>query len=84
MTKAKESLNSAAASSIDEARVLVRRCAEPCKAGELIKEAIFRASRRLEMSLSRARDIWYGAARRIDANAPTAISEQIGALSRGR
>jgi hypothetical protein len=61
-------LNTPAASSIDEARALIRQCAEPCKAGELIKEAIFRASRRLEMPLSRTRDIWYGDARRIDAN----------------
>ena len=61
-------LNTPAATSIDEARALIRLCAEPCKAGELVKEAIFRASRRLEMPLSRARDIWYGDARRIDAN----------------
>src|SRR6476620_173708 len=61
-------LNTPAASSIDEARALIRQCAEPCKAGELVKEAIFRASRRLEMPLSRTRDIWYGDARRIDAN----------------
>jgi len=61
-------LNTPAASSIDEARALIRQCAEPCMAGELVKEAIFRASRRLEMPLSRTRDIWYGDARRIDAN----------------
>ena len=61
-------LDTPPASSIDEARALIQQCAEPCKAGELVKEAIFRASRRLEMSLSRARDIWYGDARRIDAN----------------
>ena len=61
-------LHTPSASSIDEARALIRQCAEPCKAGELVKEAIFRASRRLEMPLSRARDIWYGDARRIDAN----------------
>jgi hypothetical protein len=61
-------LHAPAASSIDEARALIRQCAEPCKAGELVKEAIFRAARRLEMPHSRARDIWYGNARRIDAN----------------
>ena len=60
--------NTPAASSIDEARALIRQCAEPGKAGELVKEAIFRASQRLEMPLSRTRDIWYGDARRIDAN----------------
>ena len=55
------------ASSTDEARALIRQCAEPRRVGELVKEAIFRASRRLEMPVSRARDIWYGDARRIDA-----------------
>jgi hypothetical protein len=64
------------ASSIDEARALVRQCAEPRKPGELVKEAIFRASRRLEMPISRARDIWYGDARRIDA-------EEMDGLRRG-
>lgn len=68
MAATTKSLSSSAAPSIDEARALIRQCAEPCKAGELIKEAIFRASRRLEMHPSRARDIWYGDARRIDAN----------------
>ena len=68
MATTTQALNTPAASSIDEARALIRQCAEPCKAGELVKEAIFRASRRLEMPLSRTRDIWYGDARRIDAN----------------
>jgi DNA transposition AAA+ family ATPase len=68
MATTTQCLNTQSASSIDEARALIRQCAEPCKAGELVKEAIFRASRRLEMPLSRARDIWYGDARRIDAN----------------
>lgn len=61
-------VNTPSASSIEEARVLIRQCAEPCRAGELVKEAIFRASRRLAMPHSRARDIWYGDARRIDAS----------------
>jgi hypothetical protein len=60
--------NSPFASSIEEARALIRQCAEPRKVGELVKQAIFRASRRLEMPVSRARDIWYGDARRIDAH----------------
>ena len=60
-------LNIPAATSIDEARALIRQCAEPCMAGELVKEGIFRASRRLAMPISRARDIWYGDARRINA-----------------
>lgn len=68
MATTTQSLNTSAASSLDEARALIRQCAEPCKAGELVKEAIFRAARRLGMTPSRARDIWYGNARRIDAN----------------
>lgn len=51
----------------DEAKVLVRRCAEPCPAGDSVKEAIRRASGRLGFSFSRTQDIWYGEARRIDA-----------------
>ena len=68
MATTTQCLNTPSASAIDEARALVRQCAEPCKAGELVKEAIFRASRRLEMPHSRARDIWYGDARRIDSS----------------
>jgi hypothetical protein len=50
------------ASSIDEAKILVRRCAEPRRA------AVRRASQRLDIPFSRVRDIWYGDARRINAN----------------
>jgi hypothetical protein len=53
--------------SITEAQSLVRRCAEPGPAGESVKAAIGRASRRLDLPYSRTRDIWYGDARRIDA-----------------
>jgi hypothetical protein len=54
-------------SSIDEAKILVRRCAEPRPAADQTKAAIRRASQRLDIPFSRARDIWYGDARRIDA-----------------
>ena len=54
-------------SSIDEAKILVRRCAEPRPAADQTKAAIRRASQRLEIPFSRVRDIWYGDARRIDA-----------------
>jgi hypothetical protein len=67
MPRTSQCPNSPFASSIDEARVLIRQCAEPRMVGELVKQAIFRASRRLEMPVSRARDIWYGGAKRIDA-----------------
>jgi hypothetical protein len=60
--------NSSYTSSIDEARTLVRRCAEPRPANDSIKAAIRRASQRLGIPFSRVRDIWYGDARRIDAD----------------
>ena len=60
--------NSSYACSIDEARTLVRRCAEPRPANDSVKAAIRRASQRLEIPFSRTRDIWYGDARRIDAH----------------
>jgi hypothetical protein len=68
MISATKSPSSSYASSIDEARTLVRRCAEPRPAGDLVKVAIFRASRRLDIPFSRVRDIWYGDARRIEAH----------------
>jgi hypothetical protein len=68
MISATKSPDSSYASSIDEARTLVRRCAEPRPAGDLVKVAIFRASRRLDIPFSRVRDIWYGDARRIEAH----------------
>jgi hypothetical protein len=53
--------------SIDEAKILIRRCAEPRPAADQTKAAIRRASQRLEIPFSRTRDIWYGDAKRIDA-----------------
>ena len=46
---------------------LVRRCAEPRPAGDQVKAAILRSSRRLGLPFNRTKDIWYGDARRIDA-----------------
>jgi hypothetical protein len=60
--------NSSYASSIDEAQTLARRCAEPRPAGDQVKAAVRRASQRLGIPFSRVRDIWYGDARRIDAD----------------
>ena len=54
-------------SSLEEARFLVRKCAEPCPAGDSVKAAIRRSSQRLQLPFTRIRDIWYGDARRIDA-----------------
>ncbi|NOJ43310.1 hypothetical protein [Bradyrhizobium australiense] len=55
------------ASAIAEAQALVRQCAEPCPAGTNIKGAIRKASKHIGMPYSRARNIWYGEARRIEA-----------------
>jgi len=55
------------ASSIEEAQALIRQCAEPRPAGDQVKAAVRRASRRLDLPFSRTRDIWYGDARRIEA-----------------
>jgi hypothetical protein len=68
MTNATNSLKLSHVSAIDEARALVWRCAEPRPAGDLVKVAIFRASQRLNMPVTRVKDIWYGEARRIDAH----------------
>jgi hypothetical protein len=54
-------------SSIKEAQFLLRQCAEPSPSRDSVKAAIRRASYRLEMPFTRVKDIWYGAARRIDA-----------------
>jgi hypothetical protein len=55
-------------SSIKEAQFLVRQCAEPSPAGQSVKAAIRRASRLLEISFTRTRDLRYGQARRITAD----------------
>jgi hypothetical protein len=51
---------------IAEARCLIKQCAEPRPVGDSVKAAIGRAARRLGWSYSRAKDVWYGGARRID------------------
>ncbi|WP_024516954.1 hypothetical protein [Bradyrhizobium sp. Tv2a-2] len=66
--KISEFSSPAFASKADEAKALVRRCAEPCPAGDSVKEAINRATDRLGFSTSRTQDFWYGEARRIDDN----------------
>ncbi|WP_166297210.1 hypothetical protein [Bradyrhizobium sp. 2S1] len=46
---------------------LAKRASEPCPAGDYVKAAITRTSERTGIAYGRARDIWYGEARRIDA-----------------
>lgn len=55
-------------SSVNEASLLVRNVAEPRLVGDSVKAAITRAARRLGFSITRTKDIWYGDARRIDAD----------------
>jgi hypothetical protein len=54
-------------SAVAEAQTLVRVIAEPRAVGDSVKTSINKAARRLGFSFSRAKDIWYGDARRIDA-----------------
>jgi hypothetical protein len=51
----------------------LRRLAEPRPAGDRVKSAIARAARRAGLTYWRAYDIWYGKARRIDADELSAI-----------
>lgn len=65
-------------SSVCEAAVLIRKAAEPRPVGDSIKSAIRRAALRLGFSPTRAKDIWYEDARRIDASEMDALRKQAG------
>jgi hypothetical protein len=60
-------------SSVAEATLLIRKAAEPRLIGDSVKAAIGRVARKLGFSFSRAKDIWYGDARRIDAHEMDAL-----------
>lgn len=60
-------------SSVAEASVLIRKAAEPRPIGDSVKSAIRRAAHRLGLSFTRAKTIWYGEARRIDAHEMDAL-----------
>lgn len=49
------------------AQSLIRRAAEPIPAGEMIGAQVRRVARKLRWTPTRARAVWYGEARRIDA-----------------
>jgi hypothetical protein len=53
--------------SSSEAMALIKRCAEPRPVNDYASEAINRAAVRLGFAPGRAKSIWYGEARRIDA-----------------
>lgn len=63
-------------SSVNEASTLIRVAAEPRPVGDSVKSAIRRAARSLGFSFTRAKDIWYGDARRIDAEEMDALRKQ--------
>lgn len=50
-----------------EAATLIRELAEPRPVGDTVKAALRRAARLVDFSPSRAKAIWYGEARRINA-----------------
>lgn len=54
-------------SSVAEMTSLLRAVAAPADPGEGVKAAIGRASRRLGLPWGRAKRLWYGEARRVDA-----------------
>lgn len=56
-----------------EMRTGLRRLAEPIPAGDSIKAQIGRAARAAGLSYSRAFELWYGRARRIDAHELEAV-----------
>jgi hypothetical protein len=62
-------------SEISDAMRLVRLAAEPQQIGDSKKAQIGRAARTLGWSYTRARDIWYGCARRIEVNEMDALRE---------
>lgn len=63
-----ESRNKPVSDVSTEMQGYVRTAAMPVMAGELIAHQIARAARRLGLSASRAKALWYGEARRIDAH----------------
>jgi hypothetical protein len=60
-------------SSAAEASSLIRMAAEPRQTGDSVKAAIRRAAHRLGLTFTRAKNIWYGEARRIDAHEMDAL-----------
>lgn len=65
-------------SSVAEASLLIRKVAEPRPVGDKVKAAIRRAAQMLGFPFSRAKDIWYEDARRIDPVEMDALREQAG------
>lgn len=63
-------------SSVSEASLLLRRAAEPRGIGDSVKSAIRRAANKIGFTYSRAKDIWYANARRIDADEMDALRRE--------
>lgn len=56
-----------------EAAIGLRRLAEPIPAGDRVKSQIARAAKAAKLSITRASDLWYGKARRVDPSELEAI-----------
>lgn len=59
MSKMFDNASESRVSALQEASSLVRRIAEPVPAGDSVKAAIGRASRRLNWGFCRVRSLWY-------------------------
>ena len=69
-------------SSVGEARMLVRRIAEPREVGDSVKAAIVRSAWRLGFRFGRTKELWYGHARRIDAREMDRLRERAASAQR--
>lgn len=65
-----------------EVSARLRRLAEPIPAGDRVKQQIARAARRAGLTYSRARSLWYGNGRRIEAVELEAIRAAGGAIQK--
>lgn len=63
--------------SLGEAAQALKELSEPWEMGDRIKAAIGRAAHRAGLSYSRAFDLWYGKARRIEEFERAAIAEAL-------
>lgn len=56
-----------------EAAIGLKRLVEPIPAGDRVKSQIARAAKAAKLSVTRASDLWYGKARRVDPSELEAI-----------
>lgn len=61
-----------------DATAMLKELAEPWRPGEFVKDVINRVAPLAGLSQTRAGDIWYGKARRIEGNELARIAEALG------